>query len=230
MKNICICILFTVFISCSDNKTETPVTDVVKPQLDTLAIGNKVYQTQDLADTNFVFEKFSFTDETDSLYILKYKDLVSREKDTLIFKCDNGKIVKLKSNRNEDDFKVYDFKYFDKNINAFIISCSFYESGNVWLINKATGDSLETIGLPIVSPNKKHFACASLDLEAAFAFNGLEIFNYDGNSIKSIGARELTNWGPEKIMWKNDTTLVVRAPESEGEGKYRSYYKALYIK
>ncbi len=230
MKNILTCILFAFCISCSDNKTEVPVSDVVKPQLDALAIGSKVYQTQNLADTNFVFEKFSFTYETDSLYILKYKDLVSREKDTLVFKCDNGKIVKLKSNKNEDDFKVYDFRYFDPNINAFVIACSFYESGNVWLINKATGDSLETIGLPIVSPSKKHFGCASLDLEAAFAFNGLEIFNYDGNSYKLIGTRELTNWGPEKIMWKNDTTLIVRAQESEGEGKYRSYCKALYIK
>ncbi len=231
MKNISICFLLALFISCADNKTETPVADVVKPQLDTLAIGNKMYQTQDLTDTNFVFEKFEFNDPADSAYIEKNKNVARREGDTLFLKCDNGQTVKLKNNLSDgDDVMSFNFKYLNNDINAYVVFCYYYESYAVWLINKNNADTLVTINYPVVSPDKKQFVCANIDLEAAFTLNGMQLFKVENDIYIPNGVRELNNWGPDKIMWKNDTTLIVNGRKPKGNGEYASFYKAIYIK
>ena len=72
MKNLLFLILFTLFISCSVNKAEAPIQEISKLQLDTFAIGNKIYTIQDLSDTNFVFQKFDFPDPSNSLMLIQY--------------------------------------------------------------------------------------------------------------------------------------------------------------
>ena len=225
MKKILAFLFTALFVSCSENTPKVSKEEIKNAEIifDTLTIGKKVYQMQDLQDTNFVFEKFDSYDPSDSAYIAKNKDVVSRTGDTLFLKCDNGRIVKIKSNRDEGDYEVYEFKYLNKEINTFVIMCSFYESSSIWLVNKTNGDSLETVGFPIVSPNKKQFICANTDLEAGFSGNGIELFGYDNKTIASKGFRELFNWGPEKVTWKNDTTLIVVVMERDGENGLRQF-------
>lgn len=231
MKKILVIAITALFISCSENKPEVAKEEIKTAQIvfDTLTIGNKVYNMQNLADTNFIFEKFDLYDPSDSAYIEKNKEFVSRKGDTLFLKCDNGRIVKLKSNRDEGDFEMYEFKYFNKDINAFAVLCSFYESSSVWLFNKANGDSIETIGYPVVSPNKKQFVCYNIDLEAAFTLNGLELFEYTNGTYVRKGLREINEWGPERVKWKDDTTLIVRALSGYGDPA-KIAIKAIYIK
>jgi hypothetical protein len=231
MKKI-LAILFTaLFISCSENKTEERIQEVVKQHYDTITIGSNIYKMQDLQDTNVVFEIFDFPGDSDSLSIEKNKDVARREGDTLFLKCDNGKTAKLKTNNSDgDDAMFFNFKYINKDINAFVVFCYYYESYAVWLINKNNADTLIAINYPVVSPDKKQFACANIDLEAAFTLNGIQLFKVQNNAFIANGVRELSKWGPEKIMWKNDTTLVVKGNESKGNGEYVTFYKAVYIK
>jgi len=225
-------IAFTVLLTnCSENRSEA-VKEEIKTNLvalDTFAIGNKIYAMQDLTDTNVVFERFNYYDASDSAYIEKHKEFVSRTGDTLFLKCDNGKVIKLKSNRDDGDYEVYDFKYINKDLNAFVLLCSFYEAADVWLVNKTNGDTLKTIGYPVVSPNKKQFVCYNIDLEAAFSLNGFELFDNTNGNYKRKGLREINEWGPERVKWKDDTTLIVRALSGYGDPTKISV-KALYIK
>lgn len=231
MKKILAFLFMALFVSCSENTPETTVTETVKPPMDTLAIGAQVYQMEVLKDSNFIFEEFDLFNPTDSLYIEKNKDLVSRNIDTLYLKCDNGEMVMLKNNRSDgDDMIFFDFKYLEKDLNAYIISCSLYESYNVWIINKQNADTLITINYPKVSPDKKKFICANLDLVAGFTTNGIELFKIENNKYILNGLRELSNWGPEEVMWKNDTTFVIKALETKSDGRHAYSYKALYIK
>ncbi len=231
MKKILAIAFTALFVSCSENKPEVAKEEIKTVQVvfDTITIGNKVYKMQNLADTNFVFEKFNLYDPSDSAYIEKHKEFVSRTGDTLYLKCDNGIIIKLKSNRDDGDYEVYDFKYINKDLNAFVLLCSFYEAADVWLVNKANGDTLKTIGYPVVSPNKKQFVCYNIDLEAAFSLNGFELFDHTNGKYQRKGLREINDWGPESVKWKDDTTLIVRALSGYGDPTKISC-KAIYVK
>lgn len=231
MKNKILFILIVFAFSCSEEKIEKAIEVIAQPKFDTLAIGAKVYNMENLSDTNFTFNKFEYPDESDSISIEKNKDLASRVGDTLFLKCDNGKTVKLKNNVTDgDDLTAFNFKYIDKEINAYVVFCYYYESYAVWLINKHSADTLITISYPVVSPDKKQFVCANIDLEAGFTCNGLQLFKNENNVYVLNGLRELTDWGPEKVMWKNDTTLIINGSKMDGKGGYTSFYKALYVK
>ncbi len=228
MKKILVIAFTLLLISCSENKIEEHKEEAVKQQYDTITIGNKVYNMQTLNDTNYAFaQPFSYG-ESDSVLAL-YSHVARRDSDTLFLSCDNNKIVKFVNNRSDEDYCVYDFKYFNKDINAYVIYCSVNESGSVWLINKNNGDSLETIGFPFASPNKKQFICCNMDLEAAFTLNGFELFDHTNDKYIRKGLREINNWGPEKIKWKDDTTLIVRALSGYGDPTKISV-KAIYFK
>ncbi len=236
MKNIILkltgIISLSLLWSCSGNKEEKNE-EVKTPAInfDTLSIGGKLCRIEQISEGNYAFENFE-SDGTDSLAILKYNNTVSRANDTLILKCDNGTIKKLKNVRSEDDnMEFYNFIGFNKDINAYIISRSLYEGFDVWLINKQTGDSLITIGFPAVSPDKKRFVCTNADLEAAFSDNGIELFENNNNKYNYIGKRDIDNWGPDRAMWKNDTTLIVKALlRADSAGNVKTIYKAIYIK
>lgn len=226
-KNLAIA--FTaLLLSCSENKIEEYKEEVVKQQFDTITIGKSVYNMQTLTDTNFSFAKSFAYGESDSVLAL-YKHIARRDSDTLFLSCDNNKIVKFVNDRSDENYTTYDFKFFNKDINAYVVYCSLYESSSVWLVNKETGDSLETIGFPFASPNKKHFVCYNIDLEAAFTLNGFELFDYTNSTYISKGLREINNWGPEKVKWKDDTTLIVRAISGYGDPT-KIFFKAIYIK
>ncbi len=231
MKNIIPFILIVFAFSCSEEKIEKAIEEITKPQFDTLTIGAKVYNMQDLADSNFTFDDFDFTEDSDSLSIEKSKDVASRHGDTLFLKCDNGRIVKLKNiNSDGDDMEYFSFAGLNKDINGYVVSRMRYEYYDVLIINKHTGDSLFAIGYPVVSPNKQQFVCVNMDMEAGFTTNGIQLFKIENDMYISVGLRELNNWGPEKVMWKNDSTLIVNVVERTNEGVNRSYYKVLYIK
>ncbi|MEO6305610.1 MAG: hypothetical protein ABIP51_20780 [Bacteroidia bacterium] len=224
-------LFFSLLISCSTDKGEK-TGEITTQQIvfDTLAIGDKIYRSLNIPDSDYVFENFE-SDGIDSLAILKCNGAVFRENDTLILKCNNGKIIRLKNIRSEEDnMEFYNFIGLNKDINAYIITRSLYEAFDVWLINKQTGDSLITIGFPAVSPDKKKFVCTNVDLEAAFSSNGIELFKNEDNKYTSVGFRELNDWGPERAMWKNDTTLIIKAMQRADPGKTATLYKALYIK
>ena len=233
MKKICTAILFALFISCSNDKIEDKkILDPIAIKLDTLSIGNKIYKIQNLTDTNFAFKKYDPSDTIEALRIKQFSDVVWRNSDTLFIKCDNNKIVKLKDNKTEqDDYQVFSFIVLNKDINAYVILCNGYEAHNVWLINKTSADTLQVIGFPFASPDKKYFICANSDIEAGFTVNGLALYACKNGSYTFLGQHEINgNWGAEEVLWKNDTTVILNVVEKLSFDDYKYYCKALYIK
>jgi len=233
MKKIIPFLFSFFFFACSDHAEKEKATNLpeIAVQLDTLVIGANTYYTQNLTDTNFSFPSVNLSGVNDSVTIAAHNDLVRRAQDSLSFKCDNGKIIKLVNNRGEENFSVFDFIGLNTEIDYYLVRHSLIEGRNFILINKKSGNPIETIGLPVVSPQKNYFACGNCDLSAAFDLNGIEIFKAGNSSYKSIGLRELTNWGPEQMTWKNDTTLIIRGLESSNdEMQNHKVYKAIFVK
>ncbi|MBA2613323.1 MAG: hypothetical protein H0U95_15245 [Bacteroidetes bacterium] len=229
-KNIAL-LSFTLLIGCSGNKDETPKEQIAEVKLDTLVIGNSIYKTQDLADTNYTFPDLIAPADTDNVNIINFKEHVSRSADSLFLSCDNGKTIKLVNNRAQDDgYVLFNFMDLNKDINYYVITRLRVESRDFILVNKKNGEPLETIAYPIASPNNKYFVCGNCDLIAAFETNGLAVYKKNKNNYELAALRELADWGPDKLMWKNDTTLIVRALKKLTDETTTPFYKALYIK
>lgn len=215
--------------SCShDEKKSADLPPAVK--FDTILIGKKAYMMETPKDTNYTFNEIDRYQESDSMALADNKEAY-RKGDTLFVKCDNGE-VKLVNNLKEDgDYVAYRFLTFEPAINHFVIHCSFYEGSGVVIINRINGTRKEVLGIPAVSPDKKHFACGNCDLIARYDVSGLELYELQDSDYKSIGLREITNWGPEQMTWKNDTTLIVKGLEQKSDTSQPvRMFKVLYIK
>ncbi len=233
MKKI-IPFLFCIhLLSCSEQKKDEAVPEtVLPPAYDTLTIGTKTYFTQNLTDTNYTFRDLEMPLDSDENAVKKLADLVRRDKDSLFLKCDNGKTIKLVSNRSENDnYKLFNFIALDKDIDHYVISCLYVESRDVLLVNKKNGNPLETIGYPVASPDKNYFASGNCDLVAAFDINGISLYKKSRSNYELLGIRELTKWGPVQLVWKNDTSLIIKGNQFKADGEsLETMHKVLLIK
>jgi hypothetical protein len=233
MKKIIPFLFLFSLLSCTNEKENLPVTESqVAVSLDTLIIGNKVYCTQSLIDTNYNFSEIIVPHDTDNVTIQKHADIVSRSADSLFLKCDNGKVIKLVNNKSQDDnYKLFNFVNLNTEIDYYVINCLYVESMNFLLVNKKNGHPIETFGYPVTSPDKNYFVCGNCDLIANFDVNGISIYKKNKNNYELIGTRELTNWGPTQMLWKNDTTLIIKGDKLKTDNTTtETIYKALFIK
>ncbi|MNE03993.1 hypothetical protein D3C80_965140 [compost metagenome] len=46
------------------------------------------------------------------------------------------------------------------------------------------------------------------DLEAQFTFNGIELLESNGKSVKLIEQKEITDWAIREIKWLDNSTLL----------------------
>jgi hypothetical protein len=178
-------LLAAVVTSCSHepNTQEEVVTPAVK--MDTLWIGKKVYNMQDLADTNIVFSQIERYIETDSSALANNNN-ARRNGDTLILKCENKDVVLVNKSNEDDSYRGYRFLDYNKEIDHYVVHCSYYEGSNVLLVNKKNGEQMEVLGVPAVSPGKKYFACGNCDLIAQYDVSGLELYEFQ----QQVGTRK----------------------------------------
>jgi hypothetical protein len=225
--------LLTAFIFASCNHSETAKKDEapVQKTRDTLAIGSNIYIIENTTDTNYKFSTLNRYEEADSVALSK-NNHVKRHGDTLTLECDNGKTVTLVSHYKEDDsYRGYHFLQLNEDIGFYVLNIAYYEGSAILLVNKKTGEQIETIGPPVVSPNKEFFACGHCDIVAAFDVSGIELYKKENTSYKSIGLREMNNWGQEQMLWKNDTTLFIQGLELKSDtAQPVRIFKNLYIK
>ncbi|HWY35057.1 MAG TPA: hypothetical protein VNX68_10450, partial [Nitrosopumilaceae archaeon] len=81
------------------------------------------------------------------------------------------------------------------------------------------------------SPDKNYFISGNADLVAGFVFNGFDLYEIKNKKIHLIGRRELSNWGPEKIAWINNSSLLVQRiiSDTTKPDKVRSEYVKLIM-
>jgi hypothetical protein len=218
-----------LFYSCSSDQKQQPET-IPPVKYDTLLIGKKVYNVETPKDTNYTFTEIDRYQENDSAALLNNVG-AHRRGDSLFLKCDNGETALVNNLKEDGDYVAYRYLLFDPNINHHVIHCSFYEGSGVLIIDKKTGKKTEVLGIPAVAPDKKHFACGNCDLIARYDVSGIELYELKNSTYESMGLREIMNWGPQQMTWKNDTSLVVRGLEQKSDtSEPVRMFKILYIK
>lgn len=142
-----------------------------------------------------------------------------RHNDSLIMIAGRNKRVVLVNNRttNPDSAADYFYERYDTNLGQHVVYGTFYEWWYHLLIDQRTGDTTITCGEPVVSPDKKLFICGNSDILPEYTFNGFEVYE-NTSPPRLVCTEELTTWGPEEIVWVNDTMLYTRVTSLDSNG------------
>ena len=209
---------FVVGIMCScgnsgkEETFEAPAKDSLTPVIDTFSIGNKLFSAIQISQADF--DKLPMpppADTSEKNILLKDSAYATRLGTVLILNVGNKETISFKDNTKEEneEYCAFSYKGFLPEINQHVVFGSFIESFNYFLIDKITADTNYACSYPIMSPDKNYFICGNVDLVAGFVVNGFDLYEIKDHKIKLIGRRELDKWGPGKIKWADNSTLLV---------------------
>lgn len=218
-------ILIFAFTACEEKKIpKENVKSGLRSELDTFYFGNK------LAHVTFIekaeFDNLSSADVLDtseSNNLLKDSSFVKRIGDTLLFILPNNGKTMLVDNDADEGYAQYKYLGQKEGLDQYIVEGRFYEWFEYILIDKEAGDTTYIINEPILSPDKKNFIAANCDIEAGFDYNGLQLFS-NVDHPKKIAQRELAAWGPAKIKWLNNTTILIEGNTLDSLGQQKTEY------
>jgi hypothetical protein len=242
-----------LLISCNSNQPDSKqpdkVTDtvisntvLVEPstiiktftdKIDTIHIGKQVIELMPV-DKN-VFEDLGvveFNEPDDE--IINDTANVKRDFLRLTFKLKNGTDTTLTNDTTELWSKYRDYQYLDNYdfMDYWLLSVTYYEGFSYMLLDKETGEDITIWSIPIFSPNREKFVCNSFDMEAGYNPNGLQYFRIENGKLVNDWNKELSDWGPSKVKWLNDTLIIVeqKIMNPESDEFYSTEYKSLIIK
>jgi hypothetical protein len=120
-----------------------------------------------------------------------------------------GKSVDFQDDTTEgDEFVRFRYLGHIAELRGHLLEQAYYEGGNYLLLTESSDVAAPLAGIPVVAPGGAHFAAASLDLEAAYDPNELQVFaNTAGRPqlLFSLDGGEL--WGAEALRWLDPNTL-----------------------
>ncbi|HXB39586.1 MAG TPA: hypothetical protein VNZ49_03535 [Bacteroidia bacterium] len=220
MKNFSFfCLLLIASLSCCTNAEKPKETsdvslkkDSLVSELDTFYIGQKLFTVFPASKEDFdKIPEPVRCDTSEKNNLFKDSAFVTRLGGTLILNCKDKETIVFKNNPKEGYEEYADYTYLGKipDINQYLILGSFHESFSYLLVNPLSGDTTFICGEPVFSPDKKYFICGNTDLIAAFVINGFDLYEINGKKIKLVGRRELSKWGPEKIKWIDNSSLLI---------------------
>jgi hypothetical protein len=218
MKNIMIIVALLVLAMSCSQKQEKGKTAATKPtretlQLDTICDG-RIYESECIK-------------RVESHILEEHSDWASRDGKTLHLSIENGDDLSFTSNDTPSPEKYISYRltnYFPS-LDAYLVHLTFYEGGTNKLINRKSGNLIETDGEILVSPDNSRFVAYNRDLATTYSFNGFEVYS-TGDNAYELHHKEELGWGPEDPKWLSNTKIefVKISPmnfEPDGKAVYK---------
>jgi hypothetical protein len=158
--------------------------------------------------------------------LARLKGLVTRSGNILRLSLLNGKSKVYVSNREAcardqvDKCVVFQVLQFYSRLQFFVVSKSYYESGNNELVNRRTGSILEISTTPEFSPSGRYLASADQNDDGDRKYD-LAIWSTktDPPSLEfQYSAKQYQNW--EITGWSGDDHIKLKASVNAREGAY----------
>lgn len=212
MKSFTI-LLLVLLVACKSNQTNTTVDTVPAPAevtvsneevIDNFPVDSISPDEFRTADSVAVVSPFtSVIDDSTRVFPDSLK---------IVFKLNSGADSVLRNNwdENGDGGIVFHYVQSCKDIDYWLVFISYYEGSEYLLMDKDDGNKIYVWGPPVVSPDKKHFITYSCDIEAAYDYNGIQLFEISGRKAILKWKKEINLWGPDEVRWKDDNTLYIK--------------------
>ena len=108
-----------------------------------------------------------------------------------------------------DEFLQRDYLQYLPQVGFFVFRNHIYEGGSYSLINNKSGKEIIIQGFPKLSPDAKHLIATNQDLEAAFEFNGIQIFGFPNGRFEKLLEIEMDEMEPHAPIWIDNMTIEI---------------------
>ena len=98
-------------------------------------------------------------------------------------------------------------------LELYLVSGTFWEHYECYLINKESGSKTTTWSMPYLSPTSKYFANLSLPYGLEGVPNGIQIWRIEPNSRGNLSKYlELDQqiWAPDDFVWETDNSIIIK--------------------
>jgi len=159
-----------------------------------------------------VLNQNNFISLQDSVFLINTKDSIIR-------------IYKQPNSKNLAHYSKSIYKGFIPELGLFVFWNEVHEGGSFYGININTKEKIFFYGYPKFSPNRTMILSSYYDIEFGFYVNGFELYNFKNDTIEKVFHYEPTaGWGPEGMIWKNDSTLYFMRQTWDQSGLYNKRY------
>ena len=132
-----------------------------------------------------------------------------RAGDTLYFRGRGGGALALGNDATEGGrFVRYRYRALLPEIAQHLVQVDFYEGGGWLLVDAASTHQTHLIGPPVIAPGRGRFVATSVDLEAGYDPNGIQVWSLArGFPRLEWGLDGGDAWGASDAAWIDDRTV-----------------------
>lgn len=134
---------------------------------------------------------------------------VRRAADTLHFQgAGRGRLALANDAREGGDFVRYRYRGLIPEIAQHLVQVDLYEGGGWLLVDAATTNQTQVLGPPVVAPDRNRFVATSVDLEAGYDRNGIQVWSLArGFPRLEWGLDGGDAWGASDAVWVDAHTV-----------------------
>lgn len=163
-------------------------------------------------------------DRTHFRELKKESSLVHESANELTFRLLSGKQFIL---HNVGRDSVYQFRYYLKEMAAFVVHAKYGTKEGYLLIDDKTGATTRTKGFPKASTDHEHIACINPDWGDKGNFRGIQLLGYVDNELTVVFEEELEDFRPVIPKWVDENTLQFTLLEKDDKRNKKSRYGQL---
>ena len=225
-------ISLAIFLVSCGQESATIDNSKVDSQALNLADSSQSFSISRATEDDFLRAKNNYKDTfiQDTLTIQKFNGLIKLPLDepnypsSIIFK---DELVEVE----ETEEKVY--QYLGHFPNSYLVSGTFWEHYECYLIDKETGQKTTTWNKPFLSPASEYFANLSLDYGMEGVPNAIQIWRVDPknrNNLSKYVELDQQIWVPSYVVWESDNSVILKVSDlekylnEEGQPNENDYY------
>lgn len=111
----------------------------------------------------------------------------------------------------ETEEREYNYLGHFPDLDNYLVSGTFWEYDECYLIDKETGGQTTTWNRPFLSPTSKYFANLSLPYGLEGLPNGIQIWKVESqNYLSKYLELDQQIWAPEDFVWETDYSLILK--------------------
>lgn len=155
---------------------------------------------------------FSCAQKVEKEFLKIYSDLATKtDEHKLSLKLKNGSIKTYTDVLSEDYSTAvsYSFIGYPDGLNYYVLRLQYYEGCGFILVDQNDGKEYAVADLPVMSPDKKTFACVHADVAAKYNSNAIQIWHILEGRLVLAYELNPKQWGPSSAIWKDRDHLEI---------------------
>jgi hypothetical protein len=164
----------------------------------------------------------------DTLQITKKNGIITLP----IIKTENPTVIFTDSLVDGEEHREYHYLGQYPNLNVYLVSGSFWEHYECYLVNKKTGEITVIWNDPKISPSSEYLANLSIGFGLDGYPTGMQIWKKDKKEKELMKLVEIDQkiWAPEDFVWESENTILLKVFsedqfwKSHGELKNNDFY------